>query len=549
MPTVTINRKVLEKIIGKKLPDDKLKDRISMIGTDLESMDENEIVVEIFPNRPDMLSEQGFGRALSSFIGVNTGLRKYDVKKSGQKVFVSKDMKDVRPYTVCALIKNLKLDDEKVREIIQIQEKLHITFCRKRKKAAIGIYPLEKIKLPIYFNAKKPEEIVFKPLEWNKEINAHEILMQHPTGIEYKHLVKDMKKYAVFEDANGEVLSLTPIINSHKTGKITDATKEAFLEVSGYDLFTAEYVLNIMVAALADMGADIYSMEVVYPDKTLITPNLEPRKMKVDLGYINNWLGLNLKEKELKELLERMGFGYEKKTALIPAYRPDIIHPADLSEDIAIAYGYENFKAILPSKATAGKEDDFEIFRKKVAQILIGLNMLECSTYHITNEKTQFKDMNIKSTDFIKLANSISDEYNVLRYGMLPGLMNVLRENTHNEYPQNIFESGYTFKLGKSDTGVEEKNKLAVVLCSAESDYTKAKQVLDYLFKNIGLKYEVKKAMHDSFIPGRAGKIMLEGKEIGFIGELSPQVLSNFGVEMPASAFEIEMNSVYELFK
>ncbi|MCM2324917.1 MAG: phenylalanine--tRNA ligase subunit beta, partial [Candidatus Woesearchaeota archaeon] len=163
MPTVNINRKVLEKIIGKKLPDDKLKDRISMLGTDLEKLDESEIIVEIFPNRPDMLSEQGFGRALSSFIGVNKGLREYDVKKSGAKVFVSKDMKDVRPYTVCALIKNLKLDDEKIREIMQIQEKLHITFCRRRKKAAIGIYPLEKIKLPIYFEARKPQDIVFRP--------------------------------------------------------------------------------------------------------------------------------------------------------------------------------------------------------------------------------------------------------------------------------------------------------------------------------------------------------------------------------------------------
>jgi phenylalanyl-tRNA synthetase beta chain len=517
-----------------------------VIGTYLESMDEDEIVVEIFPNRPDMLSEQGFGRALSSFLGVKTGLRRYDVKKSGQKVIVSKDMKEVRPYTVCALIKNLNLDDEKVREIIQIQEKLHITFCRKRKKAAIGIYPLEKIKLPIYFNAKKPQDIVFKPLEWHKEINADEILKQHPTGIEYKHLVKDMKKYAVFEDSTGEVLSLTPIINSHKTGKITDATKEAFLEVSGFDYFTSEYVLNIMAAALADMGAEIYSMEVVYQDKTVVTPNLEPRKMEVDLDYINTWLGLKLKEKDLKELLERMGFGYEKKTALIPAYRPDIIHPADLAEDIAIAYGYENFKPILPSKATAGKEDDFEKFRKQVSQILVGLNMLECSTYHISNEKTEFKDMGIKPTDYIKLANSISDEYNVMRYGMLPGLMNVLRGNTHNEYPQTIFESGYVFRLGKSDTGVEERNKLAVVISNADADYTKARQVLDYLFRNLGLNAEIKKTENSSFTPGRTGKVMLSGKEIGIIGELSPQVLENFGVEMPTAGFEIDLSVLFK---
>src|SRR3989339_1313838 len=186
MPTVNFDRKVIEKLIGKRLSEEELKDRISMLGTDLEKMDEDEIIVEVFPNRPDLLSEQGFGRAMSSFLGVNTGLKEYKVKKSGQKVIVSKGMEDVRPYTVCALVKNLKLDDEKIREIIQIQEKLHITFCRKRKKAAIGIYPLENIKLPIYFCARKPEDIVFRPLEWKKEINVKQILEQHPTGIEYK---------------------------------------------------------------------------------------------------------------------------------------------------------------------------------------------------------------------------------------------------------------------------------------------------------------------------------------------------------------------------
>jgi phenylalanyl-tRNA synthetase beta chain len=546
MPTVNINRKVLEKIIGKKLPDDKLKNRISMLGTDLEKLDESEIIVEIFPNRPDMLSEQGFGRALSSFIGVNKGLRKYEVKESGAKVFVSKDMKDVRPYTVCALIKNLKLDDEKIREIMQIQEKLHITFCRRRKKAAIGIYPLEKIKLPIYFEARKPQDIVFRPLEWNKEIDAEEILKNHPKGIEFKNLVKGLKKYAVFRDADDEILSFTPIINSHKTGKITDATKEAFLEVSGFDLHTAQYVLNIMCAALSDLGADIYSMEVVYHDKTIVTPTLEPTKMKFELEFINKWLGLELKEKELKELLERMGFGFEKGYALVPAYRPDILHQVDIAEDIAIAYGYENFKAVLPSKATAGHEDDFEKFRKKVSQILIGLNMLETLSYHISNEKTQFTDMNIKMVEYVKLANSISDEYNVMRKSMLANLMQILKENTHNEYPQNIFESGNVFMLGESDTGVIETNKLACVLCDNSSDYTKIKQVLDYLFRSIGKKYEIKKTEHPSFIEGRCGKIIFEGQDIGFIGEISADVLRNFQVEMPASAFEIDMKLVFD---
>ena len=81
MPTVNLNKKEFEKLVGKKLPLEELKDRISMLGTDLEKIEGNEIIVEVFPNRPDMLSEQGFARAFSSFIGVKKGLKEYKVKK------------------------------------------------------------------------------------------------------------------------------------------------------------------------------------------------------------------------------------------------------------------------------------------------------------------------------------------------------------------------------------------------------------------------------------------------------------------------------------
>ena len=137
MPTIKLNKSVFEQLVGEELPLEELKDRISMFGTDLEKIENDQIEVEIFPNRPDILSEQGFARAFSSFIGVKTGLRKYEVKKSGLKVIIDPSVKELRPYTACAIVKNLKFDQEGIKEIIKIHEKLHITYCRNRKKAAI----------------------------------------------------------------------------------------------------------------------------------------------------------------------------------------------------------------------------------------------------------------------------------------------------------------------------------------------------------------------------------------------------------------------------
>src|SRR3989338_547761 len=377
MPTITLNRKAFEIFVGKKLPIEKLKDRISMLGTGLENVTDSEITVEIFPNRPDMLSVQGFARAFSSFIGNKTGLIPYKVEPSREKVIIEKSVKDVRPYTACAIVKNLHFDDEKIKEVIDIQEKLHITYGRNRKKVAIGIYPYEKIKTPITFKAENPEAIVFQPLEFAREINALQILKQHPAGKEYGHLLERKKKFPVFRDANNEVLSVPPIINSHKTGKISEKTTDVFIECSGFDFEVLKKCLNMIVAALYEMGGKVYSMEVIDSNKKNVTPDLRPEEMKANIGFINKWLGLNLKENEIKKLFERMGYGYSNKKALIPAYRADIMHQADLMEDIAIAYGYENFDSLIPNVATVAQEERFEIFKRKISELLVGLGFLE----------------------------------------------------------------------------------------------------------------------------------------------------------------------------
>ena len=267
MPTINIDREAFEGLVGKKLDDEKLKDRISMLGTDLEKVDDKEIIVEVFPNRPDMLSEEGFARAFSSFIGVKTGLKKYEVKKSNFKVKIEGSVKNVRPYTSCAIVKNLELNEERIKSIIQLQEKLHVTYGRNRRKVAIGIYPLEAIKLPIIYKAEDPKKIFFVPLDHGDGMNGEEILEKHKAGKEYGHLLEGMKKYPIFIDAKNSILSMPPIINSEDTGRVTEETKEVFVECSGFDFETSSKCLNMIVTTLADMGAEIYEMELEFGSK------------------------------------------------------------------------------------------------------------------------------------------------------------------------------------------------------------------------------------------------------------------------------------------
>ena len=544
MPTVTLNKKVFEQLVGKELPLEELKDRISMLGTDLEKIEDNEIEVEIFPNRPDMLSEQGFARAFSSFIGVKTGLRKYEVKKSGDKVIVDGSV-TVRPYTACAIVKNITFTDERIRETMQIQEKLSLTHGRNRKKSEYGIYPLKSITFPISYVAKDPRKIKFQPLGFDHEMLAIEVERKHPKGREFAHLTETWDKYPFFIDNNDKVMSMLPYTNSYDTGKIDETTTEIFIECTGTDQNNVIQALNIFVTMFAEMGADIYSLDIEYPDKTITTPNLDPEKMKLDLAYINKRLGLKLSEKQAKELLEKMGYGYQNKEVLIPAYRADIIHQVDLSEDIAIAYGYENFVEEIPNVATIGEEAPLEKFYRKVREILIGLNLIEAKNYHLLT-KEELNDKMNKEERIIGLKNALG-EHNHLRNRLLSSLMKNLKENQHNEYPQNIFEIGRIFNYGNTETGVVEKEHLAIALCHEKTGFTEMRQVLDALIAALGLQVRIKETSSDSFIPGRVGEIVVKEKKVGILGEFSPEVITNWDLSVPVVGLELDLEKLFKL--
>lgn len=547
MPTVKFSKQIILELLGRKISDQELQNRINYMGANVEGIEGDELSVEIFPNRPDMLSEQGLARALKTFLGIKPGFKEYTVKKSAVKVIVDKSVKNIRPYTACAVVKGLKLTDEKIKTIIQTQEKLHITYGRNRKKAAIGIYPLEHIKPPIYYKALYPEEIKFKPLDMNKDLLGSQILAIHPTGREYGHLLEGLEKFPVFLDSKSNIMSMPPIINSNNVGKVTSTTKDVFIECSGFDLDYLHTCLNIIVTSLADMGGEIYSVDMHYPDKKKIMPNLSGREMKIDKGYVNKILGLNLKDEDMKLLLEKMGIGYKNKNAVIPGYRADVLHPIDLVEDIAVAYGYENFKSEIPKAATVASERSLDIFNNKIRETLIGAGLIEVKNYQLTSKDFQCKFMNF-DTELVELENSVTQDYNVLRYWMIPSLLQVLKENKHYEYPQNIFEIGVVFRIDDTyDTKVQETERLAIVFAGNDANFTKVKQMLDILMESLNIKYSVLETEHKSFIKGRVGRVAVNSEKIAYIGEIHPQVLSNWGIDMPVSAIEINITDLFRL--
>lgn len=543
MANIKIPRKSFEKEIGTL--DEKMQNRIAMFGTPLESFNDEEIELEIFPNRPDMLSYQGFKRAFLAFLGKKTGLKKYKVHKPEKdyRITIDSSVKNIWPYAACAIVKGLKLNNEKIKEIIEIQEKLTFTVGRKRKKLGLGIYPLDKIKLPIKYKALEPDKIKFIPLESSKEMSGLQILQKHPTGKEYSHLLAGKTKFPIFIDAQENILSMPPIINSQLTGRITEETKDVFVECTGKDFLFLKKVLNIFVTILADMGGEIYQMEIKENTKQ-VTPDLIPEKTSLSIENTNKLLGLELTEKNIKSLIEKMGYDYEKGKIFIPSWRTDILSEVDLIEDVAIAYGYENFIPEIPDISTTGEQEPKEFIKTKIAEILAGIEMLELSNYHLTNKKDQFLKMDIsekKINSFIELKESKTD-YNILRKDLTHYLIKILSENIDSEYPQKIFEIGTIFENKEE---ILEKEHLAAAI--TPGNFTQIKQSLEYLFRMLNLKLEISESedFPPHFIEGRVGNILLENKRIGFIGEIHPKILKNWKIKMPVALFEINLEKIF----
>ena len=532
MPTVKIDKKDLLDLIGKKIPDDELGFKLSMLGTDVSNISKD-IEVEIFPNRPDLLSQEGLARALKNFTQKNPKINNYRAYDSSYEASIDPKVKKLRGCVSGCVVKGIKFNDASIKSLMQLQEKLHLTFGRNRKKVSIGVYDLDTISFPLRYTTKD-ENFQFIPLERKNKMSIKEILDKHPKGKEYAHLVRKFDEFPIWLDANNEVLAIPPIINSDHT-KVHEKSRNLYIDCTGLDQEAVEKAVNIISTGLIDRGAKVYQVKINNEKH----PKLENSKIEVNTNYINNLLGLNLKNNEIKKCLNKMGLDLSGNNVIIPSYRTDILHPIDVVEDIAIGYGYENFIEEIPNISSIGEEDKVHEFIKKISNILTNSGLIEVNTYHLINKDFQTKKM-LLNNEVVEIENPVNMEYNSLRNSMIPSLLEVLKNNKSNEYPQDIFEVSTIFKL-------KEDFSLGVCLCKDKITFTNVKQILDILFRNLGLEYKIKDYNHKSFIKGRVGKISCKNKELGFLGELNPLVLGNFELENPVVALEINISELFKL--
>ena len=538
MPVVTFDYDDFISLLGYKISKDELIKRLPMIGADLDKVEDNEISIEFFPDRPDLASVEGIARASRAFFGFETGLKIYNTKKSDVIINVDSSVKKVRPFVVTALIKNVTMTDELIASLMELQEKLHGGIGRNRKKVAIGVHNFEPVTPPFTYKAVDPDSVEFVPLNKVESMTLTEILEHHEKGIDYAHILDGFDKHPLIVDSNNNVLSYPPIINGSLT-EVTPFTTDLFIDVTGNDEKAINYVINIVATSLAERGGQILTTTVIDNGKSYITPNLTPYKRKLSVDYVNKILGTKLNGKEVCSCLKKMGYNANtSKSELIveiPAWRADILHDIDLAEDVAVGFGFDKFETVNPKDLTFGKTlSNYNLYRA-LRNIMIGLGFNEVTTFTISNEEDEFKKMGLSISDRVEIENPIGVEYSCLRFGLIPSLLKILSENRHHPLPQQIFELGIVV-----NKNYKNQYNLAFVKIDAKANFTECKSLVDAVMRDSGTRFDISGNEHPAFVKGRSASIVIKNKEIGIFGELHPKTISNFQLEYPIIAFEIK---------
>lgn len=599
MPTITVDKAALFKALGREYTTDEFDELCFDFGIELDedtSLTERPVVngkqeppqlkIEIPANRYDMLCYEGIQLMLNIF---NRKIQapKYVLKAPANgelhTITVSKETSRIRPYVSGAILRNIKFDQARYESFIDLQDKLHHNLARQRTLVAIGTHDLDNITPPFTYEALPPKDIKFAPLNQTKEMNGEELMAFYDKDKHlgrYLHIIRDSPVYPVIYDSNHDVCSLPPIINGDRS-KITVNTKNVFIECTATDKTKLEIVINIIVSMFSQYTSEKFTVEPVqiiseHNGESRQVPDLTPRSTQAEVDYINACCGLSLSPSEICDLLTRMSHTARPSNSDpniidvdIPPTRADILHQADIMEDVCIAYGFNRLPRAFPK---VGATVAAPLAINKLSDILrleaAMAGWAEVLTLILCSHDENFGWLNRKDdgSTAVKLANPKTAEYQVVRTTLIPGLLKTIRENKHHSIPIKIFEvSDVAYKAPELERKSRNERHFAAAWYGKTSGFEVVHGLLDRVLAMLktafitnedglevkngspnSLQYWIEELNDPTFFPGHAASIhaKIAGNDvvIGSFGILHPTVLEKFELKYPVSVVEFNVD-------
>ncbi|AYE36381.1 phenylalanine--tRNA ligase subunit beta [Borrelia turcica IST7] len=576
MPKVEVYKSILLEKIGKNLTESELESVLEIAKAEIDEFDEENDKIKIEfndTNRPDLWSCVGLARQIKTYLFGSLPSFEFfskagDLKKAYGEIEVSPEMmSSIRPFVFGFLAKGMICDDKMLDTLVQLQEKLCQNYGQKRRRVAMGMYSANFIEFPINYTACNCN-YKFIPLGMENEMSIWEINEKHPKGIEYSSILKDCNRYPLLVDNKGQTLSYPPIINSHDVGALKVGDTDLFIEVTGNNLEATLLSLSVVACDLHDMGFEIFPVKTIFPKETLlgkeiVCPFYFQDTVEVSVDNVNRMLGIKLTADEMCLDLKKLGVsavaysssagdskGKDKIRINPPVYRNDFLHEVDAIEEIMIARGLDSFKPELPKSFTIGRLTQIEEFSRKVRSLMIGMGFQEMIYNYLGSRKDLVENVrNYEMEDwFLSVDNPMTENYEYIRCSIISDLLKSESISSNFPYPHKIFEIG---KVALRDPNSPEASvtydNLAFLMADKDCTFNEISSLVASLFYYLNIEFRLVEARASMlYIIGRRAEIFVNNFCVGEFGEVSPFVLSNFGITVPCCVLEINLNFLLE---
>ena len=553
MPVVELNINRIKKLISGQVTKKKIIENLPFLGLDIESQDGDQIRVEYSPNRPDYSTDFGIALGLQGLLGTKKGIFKTNIKKEGKyEIKVNSSVSKIRPFVTGIVAKNGIIDDQTIKQLMNMQEDLHLGIGRKRKKSSIGLHDLDKISFPLTYTTTSRDH-KFVPLNSTVESTISNILSETDVGQNYGWTLGDSKNVPIIIDREENTISFPPIINAAVT-TVTTKTKNILVEVTSIDKDAAEDMLSVVSTILHVAGFQISELKITGGKNS--TPKLNSRIIQYEPKFTAQILGLDISISAMITSLKKCRLDAtqngKKIQCVIPRYRFDIFGSMDIVEEIALGYGIQNLEPKLSTSETLGEKSVVTKKLELISKTAVGLGLTEVLNSTLTSENlfvlTNRAQMGSLS---LSVLDSKSQEHTILRDLILPGLIENISKNIHEPYPQKIFETGIVFRTPTK----YESQHLGAVMAYKESNFSEMKAILQSILKT-GLKLDMTTEFPNEnsnteygtriFSKGRFAKVLVQDIIVGYVGEINSEVLDNFKIRTPVVGFDIDLSLIFE---
>lgn len=368
-------------------------------------------------------------------------------------------------------------------------------------------------------------------------------------GGEYSGIMNDTTE-VVFESAYFEPVSVRK--TSKKLGLRTDASARY---EKGTDPLISMTCLKRAFQLVEELGAGEVVRTVIdkdYTDKAL-------KKVEFSSEWINNFLGTEISEEDMIKYLNMLGFSVEDGKVISPSFRIDIEYKADIAEEIARIYGYNNIPSTQFKGVAEAEYTPIQKFIRKAENAMTALGCYEIATFSFISPKYFDKinlDQNSKLRSAETIMNPLGEDTSVMRTTTLPSMLEILSKNYNNRNENaKFFEIGKEYIPTGADTLPNEPQRLTLGMYGANTDFYDIKGIVDTLLDALGIhdteylrianstSFDEKTAFH----PGRSAVIIKDGVEIGVLGEIHPDTAANYGFGVKVYTAKINITEIIDL--